>query len=248
MTMQATEFEFRYRFFIIGACYWVPFMLYRVDKVNSGAALGRWLAMHLPVSNGAAIRTVFAVGALLCIVAALVRTWASSYLQSRVVHDTKLHSDLLVADGPYRFVRNPLYLGNILLALSMGIMASRLGFMVMVLGNSIVLYRLIRREETQLLAFQGESFRRYLNAVPRLVPSLSPRVPKSAASPSWPQAVLGETFMWGFAAAAVVFAITLRVKYWYIAMAASMPLYAISIVILKRRSNVRETRLSRHAS
>lgn len=246
--MQATDFEFRYRFFIIGACYWVPFWLYQVDKMNAGAAIGKWMARHSGVPNDTAIRMVFVLGALVCVLAASIRTWASSYLQSSVVHDTKLHSDLLVADGPYRFVRNPLYLGNILLALGMGVMASRLGLVVMVLGNLFVLYRLIRREEAQLLASQGESFQRYLNAVPRLVPSLSPRVQASGASPSWPQAVLGETFMWAFAAASIVFAITMTVKYWYIAMAASIPLYALSVIVLKRKFNIRETRFSRHTS
>jgi len=155
---------------------------------------------------------------------------------------------VLVADGPYRFVRNPLYLGNILLALGMGMMASRLGFLVMVLGNLFVLYRLIRREETQLLAAQGESFRRYLSAVPRLLPSLSPKVPTSGATASWPQAILGETFMWTFAAAATVFAVTLTVTHWYIVMAASMPLYALSVLVLKRKFNIQETRFSRHIS
>ena len=241
--MQATDFEFRYRFFIIGACYWVPFWLYQVDRVNAGTAMGKWIAGHTSLGSDPSIRLVFAVGALLCIATALLRTWASSYLQSNVVHDTRLHSETLVADGPYRFVRNPLYLGNMLLALGMGVMASRLGFAVMVLGNLFVLYRLIRREETQLLASQGESFRRYLNAVPRLVPSLSPKVPASGARPSWPQAILGETFMWAFAAAATVFAITTNIKYWYIMMAASMPLYAISVLLLRRKSHARESRV-----
>jgi hypothetical protein len=242
--MQATDFEFRYRFFIIGACYWVPFWLYQVDKQNAGAAMGKWIAGHTSLGGDPSIRLVFAVGALLCVATALLRTWASSYLQSNVVHDTKLHSESLVADGPYRFVRNPLYFGNMLLALGVGVMASRLGFVVMVLGNLFVLYRLIRREETQLLASQGESFRRYLNAVPRLVPSLSPRVPASGGRPRWPQAILGETFMWTFAAAATVFAITKNLKYWYIVMGASMPLYAISVLALRRKSHAGESRTS----
>jgi len=45
---------------------------------------------------------------------------AEAYLHSSVVHDSQLHSDRLVADGPYRRVRNPLYLGNILLAFGLG--------------------------------------------------------------------------------------------------------------------------------
>ena len=232
--MQASNFEFKYRFFIIGACYWVPFVLYQLDKVNAGMALGQWIGGHVPIPSETAVRLVFAVGALLCVSAATLRTWASAYLQSSVVHDMKLHTELLVADGPYRFVRNPLYLGNLLLALGMGVMACRVGFVVMVLGNLFVLYRLIGREEALLLASQGESFRRYLQAVPRLLPSLLPKVPASGARPRWPQAFLGESFFWTFAAASVVFAATTTLKYWYIMMAMAMPLYAVSVVLLKR--------------
>jgi len=42
------------------------------------------------------------------------------YLHSSVVNDRQLHPERLVANGPYRWVRNPLYLGNILLAFGWG--------------------------------------------------------------------------------------------------------------------------------
>src|SRR5512147_1800332 len=80
--MQATDFEFRYRFFIIGACYWVPFWLYQVDKQNAGATIGKWVARQVDIPNDTAIRMVFVLGALVCVLAASIRTWASSYLQS----------------------------------------------------------------------------------------------------------------------------------------------------------------------
>jgi protein-S-isoprenylcysteine O-methyltransferase Ste14 len=56
---------------------------------------------------------------------ALVRSWAEAYLHSSVVHDSELHTERLMADGPYRYVRNPLHLGLILLAAWMRTMASR---------------------------------------------------------------------------------------------------------------------------
>ena len=37
--MRASRFEFEYRFWIIGLIFWIGFYLYRVDPVNSGAAL-----------------------------------------------------------------------------------------------------------------------------------------------------------------------------------------------------------------
>jgi hypothetical protein len=135
-----------------------------------------------------------------------------------------------------------LYLGNVLLALGMGLMANRKGYFLMVLGNLIIVYRLIRREEAELLESQAESYLRFLKAVPRLFPSLTPRLPASGAGPRWAQAFVGETFFWTFAAAAIVFTLSLNLKYWYIAMAAAMPLYAFSVIWLKQPTSASSLR------
>ena len=118
-------------------------------------------------------------------IAAFLRTWATAYLRTEVVHDASQHSEALVADGPYRYVRNPLYLANLPLIAGVGFMASRLGWFVMVAGMWLFCYRLILREEDGLRATQGESYRAYLNAVPRLWPALRPRVPAGAGEPRW---------------------------------------------------------------
>ena len=114
-----------------------------------------------------------------------------------------------MADGPYRYVRNPLYLGSVLFAVGFAMAASRLGFVVIVGGLTLFYFRLIAREESLLSETQGEPYRRFLEAVPRLMPSLSPRVAAGGLVPRWGQAVLGETFMWLFAVAAACFAATL---------------------------------------
>jgi hypothetical protein len=161
--------------------------------------------------------------------AAAIRTWASAYLHRQIVRDSLLHAERLVADGPYRWVRNPLYFGTILLAIGLGSMASRSGFVVLVFGILVFgilvfSYRLIFREEAQLLASQGETYRRYLKAFPPLWPSIIARVAPAGARPRWPQAFFGETFFWAFAAASIGFAATLNFTFWYSPMVASMPL------------------------
>lgn len=123
---------------------------------------------------------------------ALIRSWAEAYLHSSVVHDAKMHSDQLTADGPYRYVRNPLYLGTVLLALGLGTMASRFGFAIVVAGIPVIVYRLILREEAGLLASQGERYREYFRAVPRLIPALHPRVPSGEARPDWVDGFTGK--------------------------------------------------------
>lgn len=101
---------------------------------------------------------IFAVAALFCIAAAIVRTWGTAYLNPEVMVDTQMHSSRLVADGPYRYVRNPLYFGNILLAIGFGLMASRIGFVFLVLGMIFFDYRLILREEAGIAENLGDGF------------------------------------------------------------------------------------------
>jgi protein-S-isoprenylcysteine O-methyltransferase Ste14 len=152
------------------------------------------------------------LGAALSLLAALVRTWAAAYLRSDIVHDWNLHGEGLVADGPFRHVRNPLYLGGVLLAIGFGMAASRVGFVVMVAGLTLFYFRLILREESLLTQTQGASYARYLEAVPRLIPCITPRVASGGLAPRWGQAFLGETFMWFFSLALVIFAATLNQK------------------------------------
>ena len=237
MAFRATNFEFRQRFFIIGAIFWGSFTLYSLDRVSAGAVLGNWLAARLALNGNHVIRAVFVFGATLSILSATIRTWASSYLHSAVVHDRDLHSNKLVGEGPYRYVRNPLYLGTTLLSVGMGLMASRAGFALLVIGNLVFTYRLIFREESELIASQGESYRNYLTAVPRLWPSVSPRVPSGGGHPQWGQAFLGEGFFWIFAGANVLFAITLSLKFWYVPMMLALSFYFLAVYLIKRRAS-----------
>jgi protein-S-isoprenylcysteine O-methyltransferase Ste14 len=204
--VKATEFEFRHRSLLNLLHFWIAFQMYSIDRTNVV-----WAFVHWGNPRGAFIaRLIFGFGAVLIGIAAAIRTWAAAYLRSDVVHDTKLHAASIVADGPYRRVRNPLYLGTFLLTLGLGLLASRLGFAVLVVGAAIRILRLIGREESELAKTQGEGFREFCRRVPRLWPSLRARVPASGMKPQWPQAFRGEAFMWGFFVTMLAFAITPR--------------------------------------
>jgi hypothetical protein len=96
------------------------------------------------------------------------------------------------------------------MAAGIGVLASRSGFIFLVLTNWIFVYRLISREEESLLKTQGESYRAYCRAVPRFWPTLKPRVPSGNLRPDWGQAFAGESFVWIFGLAELLVAITLR--------------------------------------
>jgi protein-S-isoprenylcysteine O-methyltransferase Ste14 len=230
--MRATEFEFRYRFWFIFLLFWAAFAAYAIDPLNAGKALVRAFGAG---EGSPAFRAVFFLAPLLIGLAALIRTWASAYLQSEKVHDPNLRTEGVVADGPYRYLRNPLYFGNLLLAVGMGLLMSRLGFAIVVLGHALFLLRLIGREESELLATQGERYRAYYDAVPRLVPSLRPRVPSSGLRPRWPQAFAGEIFFWLLFAGTLYFAVTLQERTIPIVATVGMVIYFVMLAVMKRQ-------------
>jgi protein-S-isoprenylcysteine O-methyltransferase Ste14 len=209
--MSTWIFRHRFAFFAVGYC--VGFALYGVDHVPVVVAIFRWVAPSLDLdapAGRAALRAAYSFAALAVVSCAALRTWAAAYLQSEVVHDVHVHSDALVADGPYRYVRNPLYLGALLLALGFGLAASRSGFVVIVGMTSFVVWALIRTEEHALSAEHSASYAAYVRAVPRLIPAFRPRVPPAGTQPRWAQSFVGESFMWIFAAASIALAVTLR--------------------------------------
>jgi hypothetical protein len=115
-------------------------------------------------------------------------------------------------------------------------MASRLGFVVMVLGMWLFCYRLILREEDGLLETQGDSYRAYLNAVPRLWPALTPRVASGNGVPRWGQAILGELFVLIIGDAVLIFAVTLSLKLAGIVFASSFVVYFAVVPLIKQRA------------
>jgi protein-S-isoprenylcysteine O-methyltransferase Ste14 len=211
--VRATKFEFEKRFWIITGIYAVGFSLSNFDHVRAITALRHLIAPSFLSDSAQAIafaQVVIAAGALLVVLAAALRTWAAAYLRTDVVHDTDQHSEALVADGPFRYVRNPLYFASVPMAAGIGVLASRAGWLFLVGATWLFVYRLIFREEEALRQSQGESYRAYLEAVPRFWPSLTPRVPAGNRAPQWGQAFAGESFVWIFGLAELLIAATLN--------------------------------------
>lgn len=235
MSFRATEFEFKHRFWIFFALFWGSFALFRIDHSYVSVDLARWIAHHgaamSPDQVGRYAWGFVALGALITGAAALIRSCATAYLHSAVVQDTELHSDKIVADGPYRHLRNPLYLGTFMCAVGLGTMASRAGFCTMVVGVGLFCLRLILREEANLLQSQGDSYRKFVEAVPRVIPSPWPRLPASGRRPNWVDGFFGETFMWGLALAMAVFAVTKHVVHFYIVMGAGFAVYFLQDIL-----------------
>jgi protein-S-isoprenylcysteine O-methyltransferase Ste14 len=222
---------------MIFAC---SFALYGLDHENVTAAFANWLEMKQHVDAESVARLVFALAAVILAAAALLRTWASAYLHAGVVYASEIKTEQLVADGPYRLVRNPLYFANILLALGMGLLMSRAGFVVSLVSMVVFCYRLFGREESELAASQGPSYALYCSRVPRLWPSLRPRVPASGRTPQWADGFKAEFWYWGFVIAAAVFAVTLNANLLLICIGASVALLWLKSRLIRPKSDSSE--------
>ncbi len=232
--MQATAWEFRNRALLFGLIFGLTFPLYALDRHNAAVAIANWIGPALRMNTHFVSRILFFIGAALLATAAFLRTWASSYLHAEVVYAAGLRTESLVADGPYRRVRNPLYLGNVLIAAGLGVMMNRIGFPVAMLATVVFCYRLILREEAELSAIQGKLYQAYRHSVPRLWLSPWPRIASAGKKPKWAEGFKAESWCWGFAASVLAFAATLSIAAFYAILAASVVWLWVSSAIRDR--------------
>jgi len=117
-------------------------------------------------------RVGVACGLVLVVLGEALRFWAAGHLWKTME---------LVTSGPYRFTRNPLYLGRLSIFSGLCVMA-RLPYgihWVVLLSGWLVFFgyylpRKERVEPNRLKAVHGESYERYRRAVPALFPALRP--------------------------------------------------------------------------
>ena len=167
----------------------------------------------------------------------LLRVWGSSYLRSATVWSPDARTDALVTGGPFAYTRNPLYLGNAILAFGLGAFAPPLGWLFINIAGMVFTVMLVRWEERGMRERYGARFDEYAKRVPQLFPRLLPAGFECGVRPSLREGLLAELFT------AALFAGTLAVAvertYGWIAFAL---LYVIGItaqtVLARRRATV----------
>lgn len=199
--MKASQFEFRFRVWIMAALITLGFTSPWIDLLPAGLSFGTrtttwlWLGFELGslgLTPTAGIVLATALMIAVAAVAAWVRVWGTAYLGNYTVQNAEMKAGQMLADGPYRYVRNPLYIGTFLTLGSVCVLMPVSGAVVTVVLLYFFLFRLILGEEAFLTPRLGEPYAEYLKAVPRLIPSLRPRVPAGGQKPHWGLAVLGE--------------------------------------------------------
>jgi protein-S-isoprenylcysteine O-methyltransferase Ste14 len=112
----------------------------------------------------------FALG--LCGVALL--GWADHTLGENLSISLRVRPDhTLIANGPYRRIRHPIYAAGLLFSAGISLLAANALFAACFLGSIIPFYvARIRKEERMMLTEFGEAYRQYMQRTGRILPRL----------------------------------------------------------------------------
>lgn len=207
--MKATALEFRLRFLILVIIYTLGFIApwnfaLHFDTIRTWQLLAAWAYRYAHLGFSAATVSVLMLAIFFALAAAALRTWASAYIGAAIVQDSSMHGEQVVAAGPYRYLRNPLYLGTFIHTLALALLMPPTGAIFTILAIGFFQLRLIAAEEVFLANKIGEPYRAYCTSVPSLLPTFKSQLAASPTHPAWLNAILGEIYMWGVAAAFII--------------------------------------------
>ncbi len=103
------------------------------------------------------------------------RFWGVAYAGSETRRTGAVGATYLVVSGAFAHLRNPLYLGNMLMYLGIGIMSYSLFPYLQIIALAFFMwqyYVIINEEEGFLVQKYGKAYEEYRAAVPKLIPSL----------------------------------------------------------------------------
>jgi protein-S-isoprenylcysteine O-methyltransferase Ste14 len=106
-----------------------------------------------------------------------LRFWGVSIAGSETRTTGTVGGTYLITNGPFAHLRNPLYLGNILMYTGVGIMSMALfpWLLLIAVGWFFLQYSLIIASEEEYLTRRfGEAYQRYRGEVRRFLPQLTP--------------------------------------------------------------------------
>ncbi len=121
--------------------------------------------------------TIWSLVAGVCLVAIgeAIRLWGVAIAGSETRTTGPVGGSFLITTGPFAYVRNPLYLGNLIMYTGVGVMANApilaLGALVFFFGQYSLIVSL---EEEYLRNTFTKEYIDYCSAVPRFVPTFHP--------------------------------------------------------------------------
>jgi len=202
---KASPFEYRFRFILHALIYmlgfWSPWLywgnIFGLTEKSTWLTLSTLLTRTSLISFDTATIAVLVAALIFTGLGAWLRIWGTAYVSAGIVQSREMHGSTMLADGPFRRTRNPLYLGTLLHTIGIAILMPPSGAIFAVALLWAFQIRLALAEEPFLTKQFGQLYVDYANRVPRFIPALGPRVPAAGATPHWFQAILGELYFLG---------------------------------------------------
>ncbi len=137
-----------------------------------------WGAIPILILSAHMTDQTFRWGIVVIVIGELIRFWALGFIEKK--------GKKLAMNGPYAFVRNPLYIGNFLLGLGVAVIVWNWIILVLFLIGFWGIYAgTILGEEKHLREMFGEPFEEYCRNVPAFIPRLTPYTSPEKESFLW---------------------------------------------------------------
>ncbi len=114
--------------------------------------------------------TSLVIGIVIALTGEFIRLWGVSWAGSETRTTGGVGGSFLVISGPFAHVRNPLYVGNILLYFGIGIMSMSLFPYLQIVALIFFFFQyfvIVKEEEGYLIKTFAEDYDRYFKLVPR---------------------------------------------------------------------------------
>lgn len=117
--------------------------------------------------------TSMLIGFAIALIGEFFRLWGVSHAGSETRTTDGVGGTFLVVSGAFAYVRNPLYVGNMLMYLGIGIMSWALFPYLQIIALAFFFWQytvIIQEEEEFLRSKYGKSYEDYCASVPKLIP------------------------------------------------------------------------------
>jgi protein-S-isoprenylcysteine O-methyltransferase Ste14 len=121
-------------------------------------------------------------GFVVAMLGELIRFWGVSIAGSETRTTGNVGGTYLITTGPFAYVRNPLYLGNMIVYAGIGVMSMALFpwlLMIAIIWFYIQYYLIVTREEEYLIDRFGAAYNDYCTQVGRFLPRMTPYISPS---------------------------------------------------------------------